>query len=136
MNGASAVDWEKLRAAAREARERAYAPYSSFRVGAALLVSGRVFAGCNVENASYPVGICAERAALAAAISTGCRDLQAVLVMGPTPIPPCGMCRQALAEFNAKVPVLLAGADGGADIETSIEELLPRPFGPGISHDP
>ena len=131
MSASPRTDWEALRAAALEARERAYAPYSKFQVGAALLVSGRIFAGCNVENASYPVGTCAERGALAAAIAAGCRDLQAVLVLGPTPIPPCGMCRQALAEFNAGVPVLLAGADGGADIETSLAALLPNPFLPG-----
>jgi cytidine deaminase len=131
MSESPRIDWEALRSAAREARERAYAPYSNFHVGAALLVSGRVFAGCNVENASYPVGTCAERGALAAAIAAGCRDLEAVLVLGPTPIPPCGMCRQALAEFNADAPVLLAGADGGADVETTLAALFPRPFVPG-----
>jgi cytidine deaminase len=131
MKKSARIDWEGMRSAAREARERAYAPYSSFAVGAAVLASGRIFAGCNVENASYPVGICAERAALAAAVAAGCRDVEAVLVMGPTAIPPCGMCRQALAEFNARAKVLLAGADGGADVETSLEELLPNPFVPG-----
>jgi cytidine deaminase len=122
------VDWEILRTAAREARDRAYAPYSSFRVGAAVLANGRVFAGCNVENASFPVGICAERGALAAMVAAGCRDLEAVLVMGPTPVAPCGMCRQALAEFNPRAAVLIAGADGGADVETTLDALLPQPF--------
>jgi cytidine deaminase len=131
MKRTKRIDWEALRSAAREARDRAYAPYSSFRVGAAVLASGRVFAGCNVENASYPVGVCAERAALAAAVAAGCRDLEAVLVMGPTAIPPCGMCRQALAEFNPKVKLLLAGADDCEDVATSLAELLPRPFVPG-----
>jgi cytidine deaminase len=124
------VDWEGMRKAAREARDRAYAPYSSFRVGAAVLANGRVFAGCNVENASFPVGICAERGAMAAAVAAGCRDLEAVLVMGPRPVAPCGMCRQALAEFNPHAAVLIAGADEGADVETSIDALLPQPFTP------
>jgi len=123
-------DWELLRSAAREARDRAYAPYSSFRVGAAVLASGRVFAGCNVENASFPVGICAERAALAAAVAAGCRDLEAVLVLGPKPVAPCGMCRQALAEFNPCAAVLIAGAESGDDIETTLDALLPLQFGP------
>jgi cytidine deaminase len=124
------IDWESLRSAAREARERAYAPYSSFRVGAALLASGRVFAGCNVENASFPVGICAERAALAAAVTAGCRDLTAVLVLGPKPVAPCGMCRQALAEFNPRAAVRISGADEGDDLDTTLDALLPQPFGP------
>lgn len=124
------VDWESLRAAATEARERAYAPYSSFRVGAAVLASGRVFAGCNVENASFPAGICAERAALAAAVAAGCRDLEAVLVLGPTPVAPCGVCRQALVEFNPNAAVRIAGADGGEELETTLGALLPQPFGP------
>jgi cytidine deaminase len=124
------IDWESLKSAAREARERAYAPYSSFRVGAALLASGRVFAGCNVENASFPVGICAERAALAAAVAAGCRDLTAVLVLGPKPVAPCGMCRQALAEFNPRATVLIVGAESGEELETTLDTLLPQPFGP------
>ena len=125
-------DWEALRIAAREARERAYAPYSSFRVGAAVLANGRVFAGCNVENASFPVGICAERAAIAAAVAAGCRDLTAVLVLGPKPVAPCGMCRQAIAEFNPKAAVRIAGADTGDALETTLDQLLPMPFGPGL----
>jgi len=124
------MDWEGMKRAAREARERAYAPYSSFRVGAAVLANGRVFAGCNVENASFPVGICAERSAVAAAVAAGCRDLQAVVVLGPRPVAPCGMCRQALAEFNPRAAVLIAGADEGADLETTLDELLPQPFLP------
>ena len=126
------VDWLALEDAAREARERAYAPYSSFRVGAAVLANGRVFAGCNVENASFPVGICAERAALAAAVAAGCRDLEAVVVMGPRPVAPCGMCRQALAEFNPQAAVRIVGAEGGEPIETTLAELLPWRFGPGL----
>ncbi|MFO8073533.1 MAG: cytidine deaminase [Polyangia bacterium] len=121
-----ALDWEELREAARDARSNAYAPYSSLRVGAAVLASGRVFAGCNVENASYPVGLCAERAALAAAVTAGCRELQAVAIVTDRGLPPCGMCRQALAEFSPDVPLLLVG-DGG-EVETSLARLLPSPF--------
>ena len=124
------IDWEGMKSAARDAREHAYAPYSSFRVGAAVLANGRVFAGCNVENASFPVGICAERNAMAAAVAAGCRDLTAVLVLGPRPVAPCGMCRQALAEFNPRAAVLIAGADEGDDLETTLDALLPQPFGP------
>jgi len=124
------IDWEGMRKAAREVRDRAYAPYSSFRVGAAVLANGRVFAGCNVENASFPAGICAERNAMAAAVAAGCRDLEAVLVMGPRPVAPCGMCRQALVEFNPRAAVLIAGADEGDDLVTSLDVLQPQPFGP------
>ena len=124
------IDWEGMKRAAREARERAYAPYSSFRVGAAVLANGRVFVGCNVENASFPVGICAERNAMAAAVAAGCRDLEAVLVLGPRPVAPCGMCRQALAEFNPRAAVLLAGDESGDDFRTTLEALLPQPFLP------
>lgn len=126
MSGA--VDWDDLRQAAREARSNAYAPYSSQRVGAAVLASGRVFAGCNVENASYPVGLCAERAALAAAVSAGCRELRAVAIVSDRGFPPCGMCRQALAEFSPDVPLLLVGDD--REVETSLARLLPDPFSP------
>jgi len=124
------IDWEGMRRAAREVRERAYAPYSSFRVGAAVLANGRVFAGCNVENASVPAGICAERNAMAAAVAAGCRDLEAVLVLGPKPVAPCGMCRQALVEFNPRAAVLIAGADEGDDLVTSLDVLQPQPFLP------
>jgi cytidine deaminase len=124
------IDWEGMRRAAREVRERAYAPYSSFRVGAAVLANGRVFAGCNVENASFPAGICAERNAMAAAVAAGCRDLEAVLVLGPKPVAPCGMCRQALVEFNPRAAVLIAGADEGDDLVTSLDVLQPQPFLP------
>ncbi|CAA9364133.1 MAG: Cytidine deaminase, partial [uncultured Chloroflexia bacterium] len=88
---------DTLLEAAREVRERAYAPYSNFFVGAAVLCSsGKVYAGCNVENAAYPVGICAERSALSAAIAAGERDVVRLVVVAdsPRPVSPCGMCRQ------------------------------------------
>jgi len=117
--------------AARGARRRAYAPYSGFRVGAAVLAGGRVFAGANVENASYGLTLCAERSAAAAAASSGARRIEAVAVASGTaePTPPCGMCLQTLAEFaGPSLPVLLVGARGGR-VETTLGELLPRAFG-------
>jgi cytidine deaminase len=116
--------------AARAARAHAYAPYSKFRVGAAVAAGGRVFAGSNVENASYGATICAERAAIAAAVNAGVRRLGAVAVASGTtpPTPPCGICLQTLAEFGGPdLPVTLAGARG-AVVETTLGELLPRGF--------
>jgi len=118
--------------AARAARRRAHAPYSGFRVGAAVRAGGRVFEGANVENASYGLTICAERAAVVAAVLDGRRTLQAVAIASSTtpPTPPCGMCLQTLAEFAGPgLPVTLAGARG-ARVETTLGELLPRAFGP------
>ena len=116
--------------AARAARRRAHAPYSGFRVGAAVRAGGRVFEGANVENASYGLTICAERAAVVAAVLDGRRTLQAVAIASTTspPTPPCGMCLQTLAEFaGPELPVILAGA-GGARVETTLGALLPRAF--------
>jgi cytidine deaminase len=120
------IDWAPLERAARGARANAHAPYSGFAVGAAVLAGGRVHAGCNVENASYPVGLCAERAALAAAVAAGARSIDAVLVVAAAMVSPCGMCRQALAEFGPAMPVRLVGDDGAR--ETSLADLLPSPF--------
>jgi cytidine deaminase len=121
---------------ARAARRRAYAPYSGFRVGAAVRAGGSVFAGANVENASFGLTVCAERAAVLAAVLHGKRSLQEVAVASGTvpPTPPCGMCLQALAEFGGPgLRVTLSGARG-ARVETTLGELLPRAFrhrGPG-----
>jgi cytidine deaminase len=123
-----------LAAEARRARRRAYAPYSGFRVGAAVRAGGRVHAAANVENASYGLTLCAERLAVAAAALHGARTLRAVAVASGTqpPTPPCGTCLQALAEFGGPdLPVTLLGA-GGSRVETSLGELLPRAFGPGF----
>jgi cytidine deaminase len=120
-----------LVAAARAARRRAYAPYSSFKVGAALAAGGRIFVGCNVENASFGLTVCAERTAVGAMVTAGVRRLDTVVVASGTtpPTPPCGMCLQTLAEFGGPdLRVLLAGA-GGAVVETTLGALLPQAFG-------
>jgi homotetrameric cytidine deaminase len=123
----------ELRAAARAARERAYARYSQFTVGAAVeTADGRRFTGANIENASYGLTICAERTAVFAAVLAGARDIVAVAVTGPDGVttPPCGACRQVLAEFGAPdVPLTYARADGGWT-DTTLGELLPAAFDP------
>lgn len=130
-------DRTRLFETARAAMGHAYAPYSGFRVGAALLArDGRVFAGCNVENASYPVGLCAERAALAAAVSAGAREFTVLWIVteSPRPCPPCGMCRQALVEFGSNLRVVLSGSEG-TEVEYRIGDLLPEAFDPKYLKD-
>ena len=122
--------WEDLAATARSARERAYAPYSRFTVGAALEAEdGRVFAGCNVESASYPAGTCAERVALGCAVVAGARAFRRLVVAtgGPDPAAPCGMCRQALAEFGLGLDIMSVGTNGTA--RWRLGDLLPDSFG-------
>lgn len=123
-------DEEKLIAAARQAREHAHAPFSDFRVGAAVRTkSGRTFGGCNVENASYGLTICAERVAIFKAISEGEREFEAIAVVTDADAltPPCGACRQIIWEFCGDVPVILANLKGKVERESSAK-LLPRPF--------
>jgi cytidine deaminase len=125
----------ELVAAARAARERAYAPYSGFRVGAALLTDqGDVVTAANVENASYGLAICAERSAVVAAVAAGSRRFEAIAVAGngPDPVTPCGACRQVLREFpkGVDLEVLCAGEAGEALLTTTIGSLLPDSFGP------
>jgi cytidine deaminase len=123
----------KLVAAAQAAREHAYAPYSKFQVGAAVLDEhGRIHAGCNVENAAYPQGLCAEANAIAHLVMAGGRRIQAVAVAGVAddPVTPCGGCRQKLREFAADgTPVLVADATG-LRARYTLGELLPASFGP------
>ncbi len=117
---------DELIAAAWKVREMAYAPYSNFRVGAALLAGdGRIFPGCNVENISYGLTNCAERVAMGAAIAAGARSFEKVVVVADTakPISPCGACRQVLAEFGVKTVIL---ANRMERVEFSLEDLLPR----------
>lgn len=125
-------DADALGRAALAALERAYAPYSRFRVGAALQASdGSVTTGCNVENASYPAGLCAERGALAAAVASGRQSFGRLVVAteAEEPTPPCGLCRQALVEF---APALLVEAitTGGRRAAWTLDALLPAPFSP------
>lgn len=120
------MDWDHLVELAWETRLRAHAPYSQFQVGAALLASdGRVFTGCNVENLSYGLTMCAERVAIGAAIAAGANQFEAVAVVADTgvPISPCGACRQVLAEFG--VPRVLL-ANRSERLEFTLDELLPR----------
>jgi cytidine deaminase len=119
---------------ARQARERAYAPYSNFAVGAALLGrSGRVYTGCNIENASYPLTTCAEHTAVVKAVSEGERDFEAIAVVTGTGAMPCGACRQVLREFggvDGDLRVIVADTEGATRTFT-IAELLPEGFTPG-----
>jgi len=126
-----AYDQVNLLAAARAARANAYAPYSHFSVGAALLArDGRVFRGANVENASYGLSMCAERVAVFAAVAAGALAFEAIAVVGPdrTATMPCGACRQVLIEFGPTLAVITQ-ADGVAETQ-SIAALLPAAFSP------
>jgi cytidine deaminase len=149
----SAVDWDALVEAALEVRLRAYAPYSNYLVGAALLgIDGKVYTGCNVENAAYPVCLCAEHAAIACAVSAGCREFTRLVVAtaGDEPGPPCGVCRQALREFAPNIEIMLVTTSkrraqltlpvlfGPPTPELKahrLPDLLPHSFGPSMLDD-
>lgn len=121
-----------LRERAFAAMERAYAPYSSFRVGAALLATdGSITEGCNVENASFPAGICAERGAVASAVARGVRSFEAILVAteADDPTPPCGMCRQVLEEFSPQL-VVVSVTRQGREARWTLDRLFPSAFTP------
>jgi cytidine deaminase len=120
---------EQVEAATR-VMERAYAPFSGFRVGAVLRsVDGRLHAGCNVENSAFPAGICAERAALAAAVAGGAREFVSLTIAteATLPTPPCGLCRQALVEFAPHLEIVSATTQG-ARAQWNLLDLLPSPF--------
>ena len=117
-----------LLALAARARRAAHAPYSGFAVGAALLAAdGRVFTGCNVENASLGLTVCAERVAVMKAVSEGARDFLALAIAGSGPVPPCGACRQVLSEFAPDMRVFWRGA-GRRIVSRSLARLLPESF--------
>lgn len=118
---------------AESARKLAYAPYSGFPVGAAILADdGRIYTGCNIENAAYPQGNCAETSAIAAMIMGGAKRIEKIYVTGPgaTPVTPCGGCRQRIREFaSLSTPVICQGIDG-EPLFTTLGDLLPHSFGP------
>ena len=121
-----------LLAFARQAQEKAYAPYSEFRVGAAVYAGGEIYQGCNVENAAYGSTVCAERGAVMAAVMAGNRWIDAVAIVGDSDAPtvPCGACRQFLAEFNPEMRVVMGGATDAVMVST-LDELLPEAFARG-----
>ena len=124
------ADSDHLVAVAREARERAVAPFSNFKVGAALVAKGgRIYGGCNVENASYGLTVCAERVALLKALSEGERVFEMIAVVADTadPTPPCGACRQLLWEYCGDIPVVLANLQKITG-RHQMRDLLPLPF--------
>lgn len=126
------IDWAELEAAALAAQKRAHAPYSRYLVGAAIrAASGRIFAGCNVENASYGLSICAERNAVGQMVAAGEREMEGIVVvtLGPVLGTPCGACRQVLAEFARDLPIRLMVTDGAVPARvTTLEALLPEAF--------
>lgn len=124
------MNYQALVEEAVKAREKAYAPYSNFRVGAALeTFDGKIYTGCNIENASFGLAICAERVAIFKAISDGCRDFKAIAVVGDTDnyCSPCGSCRQVMAEFAPDMPVIMVGANKEYQVQ-KVRELIPGYF--------
>jgi cytidine deaminase len=116
---------------AKEARRRAYAPYSNYPVGAVLRTrSGKMFTGCNVENAAYPTSMCAERTAIFKAVSEGEKEFDVIAVVTPNGGTPCGSCRQVMSEFGLETLVLIADAEGRLVLETTVAGLLPEAFSP------
>jgi cytidine deaminase len=134
MTEPPAFEADALVAAARLARERAYVPYSGFHVGAALMADGEVFTAPNIENASYPMSVCAERNAVAVAVAAGHQRIDAVAVVGSTEdgiTTPCGGCRQVLYEFGGPELVVIAESLAGDLRKTfRLDDLLPAAFGP------
>lgn len=124
---------ERMKARALEAMKSAYCPYSRFHVGASVLTKdGAIHAGCNVENASYGLTMCAERNAIFHAVATGHREISVVVIVssGQDPTQPCGACRQVISEFGSQIRVVSFGHNGKVS-KRSIKQLLPEAFGPG-----
>ena len=119
---------------AAEARDHSYAPYSNYRVGAALLTkNGRIYQGCNIENASYTPTICAERTAFFKAIYDGIREFSAIAIIGSgdSPAYPCGVCRQVMSEFcDATFEIIVSNRDGSEIVSETLDEMMPHRFGP------
>lgn len=127
------TDFKVLLGDASGALEKAYSPYSKFKVGAAILTkSGKVFTGCNVENASYGLTVCAERVAVFKALSEGERDFEAMAVCSEGGAQPCGACRQVLHEFAPELRIILGDAHGTELSRNSLADLLPHAFGGGF----
>ena len=123
--------YEKLIKEAERAKKKAYTPYSKFKVGAAVLCAdGKIFTGCNIENASFGLTVCAERVAIFKAISEGSTKFEAIAVIGDTekPCSPCGACRQVMSEFCEDTPLIMANSKGDVKIK-KVKELLPEAFG-------
>lgn len=124
-------EFKKLIKEAEKTRKRAYTPYSKFQVGAAVLCAdGKIFTGCNIENASFSLAVCAERVAIFKAISEGSTKFKAIAVIGDTdkPLSPCGACRQVISEFGEDIPLIMANLKGDFKIK-KIKKLLPEAFG-------
>jgi len=131
------TDRQSLIDLANDARKKAYAPYSKYRVGAALQTkTGRVYTGVNVENAAYPHTMCAERVAVFKAVSDGELDFEVIAVVTDNGGSPCGGCRQVLAEFGLETIVLIANGDGKLVKEMTVRDLLPEAFTPGHLRNP
>lgn len=126
----SQTNIQQLVSSAQKARQQAYAPYSKFRVGAALLLqNGSIVSGSNVENSSYGLTVCAERVAIVKAVSEGTKEFEAIAVVTDSTPPafPCGVCRQFLSEFASEIPVIVANEKGDV-IETNLQEIFPNQF--------
>jgi cytidine deaminase len=131
MTSLTNIERQSMIDLASEARRRAYAPYSNYQVGAALRTkSGRIFTGCNVENAAYPHCMCAERVAIFKAVSEGEKEFEIIAVVTANGGSPCGGCRQVMAEFGLDTIVLIADGDGRLVLETTVGGLLPGAFTP------
>jgi len=133
---ASSIDNETLLKAARDAANHAYAPYSNFKVGAAVLTkSGKIYTGCNIENASYGLTTCAECVAVLKAVSEGDAEIEVLALSSDGAASPCGACRQVLSEFNLEMQIILGDSGGIKVSQLSLKDLLPKTFGPGFKKD-